>query len=102
MSLKGYFFCKLQSNADTNSIKMFCYSLFIKDINFITKYWFWWRISSQFSFHYPGGQPEMFHGKGGFLKLGHFDKYFIKNSRKKCPQGKISEFVLLDTLKTAF
>ena len=23
-------------------------------------------------------QPEIFQGRRGFLKLGHFDKYFIK------------------------
>ena len=34
------------------------------------------------------------------MKLGHFDKHFIKKSRKKAPQGKILEFFLLDTLKT--
>ena len=35
-----------------------------------------------------------FQGRGGFVKLGHFDKHLIKKSRKK--------FFLLDTLKTAF
>ena len=36
-----------------------------------------------------GAQPEIFQRKGGFLKLGHFDKRFFKNSRKKGPAGKI-------------
>ena len=49
-----------------------------------------------------GAQPEIFQGRGDFLKLGHFDKHFIKNTRKKAPQRKISEFFLLDTLKTTF
>ena len=49
-----------------------------------------------------GAQPEIFQGRGGFVKLGHFDKHFVKNSRKKDPAGKISEFLLLDTLKTTF
>ena len=49
-----------------------------------------------------GAQPEMFQGGGGFVKLGHFDKRFAKNSRKKCPAGKILEFFLLDALKTTF
>ena len=39
-------------------------------------------------------------GRRGFVKLGHFDKHFVKNSRKKA--GKISEFFLLDTLKIHF
>ena len=47
-------------------------------------------------------QPEIFQGRGGFVKLGHFDKHFIKKLRKKAPQGKILEFFLLDTLKTTF
>ena len=49
-----------------------------------------------------GAQPEIFQGRGGFVKLRHFDKYFIKKSRKKAPQGKILEFFLLDALKTTF
>ena len=49
-----------------------------------------------------GAQLEVFQGRGGFLKLGHFDKHFVKNSRKKGPVGKLSELFLLDTLKTAF
>ena len=43
-----------------------------------------------------------FSGQGGFVKLGHFNKHFIKKSRKKAPQGKILEFFLLDTLKATF
>ena len=35
-----------------------------------------------------GAQPEIFQGRGGFVKLGHFNKYFINNSRKKGPTGK--------------
>ena len=31
----------------------------------------------------PGTQPDIFQGRGGFMKLGHFDKYFMKKSRKK-------------------
>ena len=46
--------------------------------------------------------PEIFQGRGGFMKLGHFDKHFFKKSRKKAPQGNISEFFLLDTLKITF
>ena len=49
-----------------------------------------------------GAQPEIFQGRGGFVKLGHFDKHFIKKSRKTAPQGKILEFSHLDTLKTTF
>ena len=39
-----------------------------------------------------GAQPEIFQSRGGFVKLGHFDKHFIKKSRKKAPQGKMLEF----------
>ena len=45
-------------------------------------------------------QPEIFQGWGGFVKLGHFDKRFLKKLRKEAPQGKMLEFFLLDTLKT--
>ena len=47
-----------------------------------------------------GAQPEIFQGRGGFVKLAHFDKHFVKNSIKKGPEGKVSEFFLLATLKT--
>ena len=30
-----------------------------------------------------GAQPESFQGMEGFVELGHFDKHFIKNARKK-------------------
>ena len=33
--------------------------------------------------HIPGAQPEILLGRGGFVKLGHHDKHFIKNSSKK-------------------
>ena len=53
------------------------------------------------NYHF-GEQPEIFQGRESFVKLGHFDKHFIKKLRKKAPQGKILEFFLLDTLKTTF
>ena len=37
-----------------------------------------------------------------FVELVHFDKDFIKNTRKEAPQGNILEFLLLDPLKTTF
>ena len=49
---------------------------------------------------YSGAQPEIYQGRGGFVKLGHFDKNFIKKSRKKAPQEKTLEFFLSDALKT--
>ena len=45
-------------------------------------------------------QPEIFQGR--FVELEHFDKQFLKNTRKRAPQGSILEFFLLDTLKTIF
>ena len=47
-----------------------------------------------------GAQPDIFQGRGGFVELGHFDKYFAKRSRKNAPQRKNLQFFLLDTLKT--
>ena len=35
----------------------------------------------------PGAQPKMFQGRGGFVELRHFDKHFVKNTRKKGPAG---------------
>ena len=49
-----------------------------------------------------GAQPEIFQGRGGFVELGHFNKYFVKNTIKKAPQGKILEFFLLDTVTITF
>ena len=40
-------------------------------------------------FLYSGSQRDIFQGRGGFVKLGHFDKHLIKKSRKKAPQVKI-------------
>ena len=35
----------------------------------------------------PGAQPEIFQGREGFMKLGHFDKHFIKKVKKKGHAG---------------
>ena len=29
-----------------------------------------------------GAQPKIFQGKGGFVEPEHFDKYFVKNTKK--------------------
>ena len=50
----------------------------------------------------PGAQSEIFQGRGGFAESGHFNKFFVKNTIKKIPAGKILELFLLDTLKTTF
>ena len=47
-------------------------------------------------------QKKTFQGRGCFLKLGNFDKHFLKKLRKKNPQQKILEPFVLDTLKTIF
>ena len=44
-----------------------------------------------------GAQPEIFQGREAFMELGHFDKFFVKNTRKKVTHGKILELFLLDT-----
>ena len=49
-----------------------------------------------------GAQPDIFHGRGGFVKLERFDKHFIKKSRKNAPQENIFGVFLLDALKTVF
>ena len=36
---------------------------------------------------YAGAQPEIFQDRGGFMKLGQFDKHFLKNLRKKRATG---------------
>ena len=35
-----------------------------------------------------GAQPGIFQGRGYFVKLGHFEKHFLKKVRKKGPAGK--------------
>ena len=45
----------------------------------------------------PGVQPKIFQRKGGFVELGHLDKYFNKNERKKVTQRNIWDVFLLDT-----
>ena len=40
-------------------------------------------------FPHAGAQPQIFQGRGGFVKLGHFNKHFV-------------EFFLQDTVKTTF
>ena len=48
-----------------------------------------------------GVEPEIFQGKGSFVKLEHFNKHFVKNTRKKRAfQEKTLEFFHLDALKT--
>ena len=39
-------------------------------------------------FTHAGAQPEIFWDRGGLMELGHFDKHFVKNTRKKGPAGK--------------
>ena len=41
------------------------------------------------SFLHAGAQPEIFQGRGGFVELGHLDKYFVKNTGKKDPPREI-------------
>ena len=55
----------------------------------------------QITFIYPGAQPEIFQGRGGFMELGHFKNILSKTKeKKKNPLGKILEIFLIDTLKT--
>ena len=43
------------------------------------------QIAYIYDYIYAGAQPEIVEGRGGFLKLGHFDKHFLKTSRMKGP-----------------
>ena len=47
------------------------------------------------SFLHADAQPEIFQDRGGFVEVGHLDKHFVKNTRKKSPQGNFLEFFLL-------
>ena len=47
-------------------------------------------------FPHSDAQPEILQGIICFVELGHFHRYFVKNSRKKGPA------FLLDTVKTTF
>ena len=50
-----------------------------------------------------GAQKKFFRAvEEGGMKLGHFNKHFVKNTRKMASQGNILEFFLLVTLETTF
>ena len=50
-------------------------------------------IKDHINSNYAGAQPEIFQGRGVFVKLGHLHKHFVKNIRKKkSPQRRIVEF----------
>ena len=57
---------------------------------------------SSLSSQLTGAQPEFFQGRGGFVKLGHFDKQFSKSHENRPRRQKFWSFFLLDTLKTTF
>ena len=49
--------------------------------------------------HYFSGQGRVGGGER-FMELEHFDKDFVRNTRKKeAPQGNTFDFTVLDTLK---
>ena len=45
-----------------------------------------WQIQENST--WQSAQPEIFQGRRSFLKLGDFDKHFVKNTSKKIPAGK--------------
>ena len=59
----------------------------------VTFLFFFFETWTLVSFPHAGVQPEIFQGRGGFVELGHFDKHFVKNTRKKAPQGKFFELI---------
>ena len=48
-------------------------------------------IFIQITYIYASAQPEIFQGREGFMKLGHFDKVSSELQREKAPQVKILE-----------
>ena len=40
-------------------------------------------LLNKFAESLTGMQPNIFQGWGGFVELGHFDKHFVKNTRKR-------------------
>ena len=36
-------------------------------------------------------KPDIFQGRGDFMELGHFNKYFAKKTKKMAPQGNIMD-----------
>ena len=64
---------------------------------------FVYDVSRKIFLMLSGTQQNIFRGRRGFVKWGLFHKHFVKSSKKKhAPHRKISEFFLLDTLKTTF
>ena len=61
----------------------------LKACNFIKK-----RLKYSCFSMKTGAQPEIFQGRGYFVKLGHFEKHFLKNVKKKGPAGKKFGFFL--------
>ena len=53
------------------------------------KHWRWSVLQKEQCLS-AGAQPEIFQGTGGrgFLELGHFDKHFVKSTRKRGPTKK--------------
>ena len=45
-------------------------------------------VEITFKYTVPGTQPEIFQGREVFVEFGHFDKHFIKNTRKEGQAGK--------------
>ena len=51
---------------------------------------------------FSDAQPEIFQGRGGFVKSGTPINISSNIPEKKAPQGKILKFILWDILKTTF
>ena len=65
-------------------IKTFCSCPILIDFFSVFQIFFA-RLQITFQSVITGVQPEIFQGRGGFVKLEHSDKHFVKNSRKKRP-----------------
>ena len=53
------------------------------------------------SFLHADAQPEIFQDRGGFVEVGHLDKHFVKNTRKKVPAREFFG-IFSPTIKTTF
>ena len=107
-------------NSNNNRLKHPIYQLHFKNVRAVVLYSckVWWISQSLYTTWVLYVQPcnysnnfclmqslffKTFQGRGGFGVLGHFDKHFVKNFRRKKPRmGKIFEFFPLDSIKTTF
>ena len=65
-------------------LKTIYHSIFNSHLIYACEIW----GQNQTNCYFTDAQPEIFLGRGGFVKLGHFDKHFYLKVKKKGPTGK--------------